>query len=85
MSDEATIIGIIWKNNIEEVHVSLSQYRGVNCIDVRIFADFTGDDEKRATKRGVSLKVERLPELIEALRNAEAEAGRRGLLGDGGE
>jgi hypothetical protein len=32
------------------------------------------------TKKGISLKVERLPELIAALQAAEAEARNRGLL-----
>ena len=42
---------------------------------------FTGTHaEKRPTKKGISLKVAKLPELIEALEKAKAEAERRGLL-----
>jgi len=41
-----------------------------------------GDGEEPCpTKKGVALKLERLPALIEALRDAEIEARRQGLLG----
>jgi hypothetical protein len=76
------VIGTISKNTLEEIRVSLDEFRGVALLDVRIFADFTGadHDNKRPTKKGISLKIAKLPELLQALREAEAEAIRRGLL-----
>ena len=37
--------------------------------------------EPIATKKGITIAVKRLPELIRGLQAAEAEARRRGLLG----
>ena len=39
-----------------------------------------GDGERRPTRKGLCLRVERLPELLEALRKAEEEARKAGLL-----
>ena len=58
---------------------SLGSYAGLKLVDVRTFMDLR-DGVRRATKKGVSLKVERLPELIAALELAHAEAVTRGLL-----
>ncbi len=79
---DANIIATIGKNSLEEVRVTFNEYRGSHLLDVRIFSAFAGD-EKRATKKGVSLKIEKLPELIVALQAAEAEAARLGLLEGG--
>ena len=74
-------IAVIAKSAIEEVHVDLSEYRGHDLVSVRIWANYDGADEpKRPTKKGVSLKVEKLPQLIAALREAESRARSAGLL-----
>jgi len=49
-------------------------------VDVRIYAEPDDSDERRPTKRGIALRVERLPELLEALHQAEEEARKAGLL-----
>jgi hypothetical protein len=77
-----TIVATIGKNSLEDVVISFNEYRGSHLLDVRTFSAFAGK-EKRATKKGISLKVERLPELIAALQTAEAEAARLGLLEGG--
>jgi hypothetical protein len=78
---EPTAIAIVPKNALEEVRVSLSEFKGSHLVDVRVFADFDGTrGEKKATKKGVALKVASLPELIKALEAARAEAERQGLL-----
>jgi hypothetical protein len=79
--NEPQIIATVEKNTLEEVRVALDEFHGIDLIDIRVFADFTGTHaEKRPTKKGISLKVAKLPELIEALEKARAEAERRGLL-----
>ena len=72
---EARLIATIEKNSREEVRVSLDQFKGHDLVDIRTFADFDDVGERRATKKGVSLKRERLPDLIEALQQAMREGG----------
>jgi hypothetical protein len=46
-----------------------------------MFADVSSAAaHKRPTEKRVSIKIERLPELIQALRATEAEVRKRGLL-----
>ena len=78
-SDQTT--SIIVKNAIEELHVGISEYRGHYLISCRIWANYDSPlEEKRPTKKGFALAVAKLPELIEALQKAEAEARAAGLL-----
>jgi hypothetical protein len=76
---EPVLIATVPKNAREEVRVSLTEYKGYALIDVRTYAEFAsaGDGERKPTPKGVSLKVERLPELIAALQAAQSQAGRR--------
>lgn len=75
-------IAMIEKNSLEDVRVTLDEYSGHRLIDVRNYADFkTGNVEARGpTKKGISLKVDKLPELIAALESAREEAQRRGWI-----
>lgn len=75
-------IAIIEKNSLEEVRVTLDEYSGHQLIDVRVYADFkTGNVETRGpTKKGVSLNIAKLPELLDGLSLAMEVAQRRGLL-----
>jgi hypothetical protein len=75
-------VATIGKNSLEEIRVTFSEYMGSHLLDVRTFSAFAGE-EKRATKKGICLKVEKLPELITALQTAQAEASRLGLLEGG--
>jgi hypothetical protein len=79
-ASDAIVIARIRKNPTETVVVALDQFRGVDLVDVRIFAAYGEDGDPRATKKGVALKVEHLPALTKALADATAEARRRGLL-----
>ncbi len=71
-------IATIQKNSRELVCIDLTEFKGHNLIDIRVFAD--NGSEQTATKKGVSLAIAKLPALIHTLRNAEAEARRRGLI-----
>lgn len=64
------------------VRVSRSEYRGRVRLDIRhVFeAEPGAPGPWWPTKRGVSLLVERLPELLHALRELERDAIRRGEL-----
>lgn len=83
MSDQGTVIATFAKNKAEDVVVRLDEFRGVHFVDVRSFADFDSSGAKRPTKKGVAVNVRLIPKLITALRDAETEARRRGLLDDG--
>ena len=51
-------------------------------LDVRVWSEPYSGDEYVATKKGVCAKVKLLQALIAALREAEAETRRRGLIDD---
>jgi len=74
------VIARLPKNADEEVRVTLDEYRGHHLVDVRIFADFTAANVPMPTKKGISIRVGQLPDLIEALRDAETRARQLGLL-----
>lgn len=82
MSDQDTLIGTIRKNSAEEVRVAVTEFKGGHYVDVRVFAAYgdDADEERRATKKGVTLNLTKLPELIDALEMARVEAERLGLL-----
>jgi hypothetical protein len=76
-----TLVATVAKNAAEEVRVSLSEFKGSRLVDMRIYAEFGATaGEKKATKKGVALKLAKLPALIEALQAAQAEAEKMGLL-----
>ena len=79
MSDQPPI-AIIAKNKLEEIRVGLSQFNGHDLINIRVWAEPRNGGERIPTKAGVACKIALLPELIEALRKAEAAARKAGLL-----
>ena len=67
------------KNATEVVRVSLTEYRGRQLVDVRVYyCDDAG--QYRPTKKGVSLNVEVYPELKSALLALEKLLLERDLL-----
>lgn len=74
------IIATIEKNQREQVRVALDQYRETKLCDVRVFAEFGVTNTPTPTKKGLSVRVDLLPVLIEALTKAQAEAVKMGWL-----
>ena len=74
-----TTIATIPKNAREELRVGLSDFRGVDLLNQRVWYE-SREGEMRPAKDGYALRIEKLPELIEALQKVEAEARRLGLL-----
>ncbi len=74
------LIETIEKNKREEVRISLTAYQGHDLCDIRVFAEPYAGNEWVATKKGISLSVAKLPDLIAALQQAEGEARAAGLL-----
>ena len=59
----------------------LSEFRGHDLINIRVWTDpRDGGAERIPTKAGIACRVALLPEIIEALQQAEAQARARGLL-----
>jgi hypothetical protein len=76
MPSQDQLIACIEKNRLEEIRITLCRFKGVDLVDVRTFVNFSGtpEEDHKATKKGISLKIEPLPELIEALQDALAQA-----------
>ena len=77
MADQ--VIASIRKNAREELRIGLSEFNGHQLANLRIW--FTAEDgTMRPGNKGLAFKVAMLPEVIEALQSAEAEARRLGLV-----
>ncbi len=73
-------IATIPKNQREEIRIGLSEFMGFNLIDIRVWAH---DGAKHVpSKKGLSVRLERISELMEALKEAEAVAVKNGLLSE---
>lgn len=65
------------KNSRESVVISLTEYRGQDYADIRIwFTDQAG--ELKPSQKGVSVKPENLPDVIRALQAAQERLGAGG-------
>ncbi|NIA67597.1 hypothetical protein HBA54_03240 [Pelagibius litoralis] len=79
MTESMCEIGAIGKNKREELLVTIGEIHGHRVVDVRI--RFENDEgEMIATKKGVNLRIEALPGLIELLEDAQAQAMLRGWV-----
>ena len=76
---------IIEKNKAEELRVALKRYRGHDYVDIRTYVEpYVDEGEGRVpTRKGVTLAVTKLPELIAALQKAEDTAVETGALQKG--
>ena len=73
------VVASFEKNRVEDMRVRLTEYQGHHLVDVRVFATTGADGHRVPTKKGLSISYEKLPELIAALVDAEAELAARGL------
>ena len=62
------------KNSRDQVRVSITEYQGHDLVDLRVWTTPDNGGDPFATKKGLSIRVTMLPELIEALKQAEATA-----------
>lgn len=73
--DEPYVIARLRKNAQEQIRVALDTYRDVRLVDLRVTVELSQvSGVQSPTKKGLSLRVEMLPELIAALQQAEAKA-----------
>ena len=80
MSSQSAL-ATIRKNALEEIRVGLSEFNGHDLLNIRIWTEpRNGGAERIPTKAGICCNVRLLPELIDALQKAEAQARAGGLL-----
>lgn len=72
---EPTIIAEWQKNSRESVRVTLGEYAGKPNCDVRIWYE-AKDGSLKPSPKGVTVSLEQLPQLAEALVKAQLTAGR---------
>lgn len=71
------IIGTVEKNSREKVRVAIDTYKGHTFLDIRVFVD--GDDGPQPTKKGLTIKVDRISDLRSLLEAAAIAAAQRGI------
>ena len=76
--DQAQVVATIVKNSRESLRVSLDRHREHDYIDLRLYAD--NGVEQVPTRKGLTIRPDLLPAVIEALRQAETAARKAGLL-----
>ena len=73
------LIASFAKNALEEVHVSLTEYRGRDLVDIRTY--YTDDEgEKKPTKKGISLSVDLFLQLKDAVLKVEEVLRDEGMI-----
>lgn len=74
-------VAVVGKTKKAEIRVSLDTVKGVQLVDMRVFAPFTASNILMPTKTGLSIRPETLPELIDALTKARDKAEAMGWIG----
>lgn len=64
---KSTVVASFSKNSSEEVRAQLTSYRGYDLIDLRVWALRGEGLEGIATRKGLTLSIELLPELKKAV------------------
>ena len=73
------IVARIAKGRGEEIRVALSRFKGRDYLAFRVwFQDVTG--EMRPSSRGLNVRVELLPEILDGIGRAYEEARSEGLV-----
>ncbi len=60
------VVYVFSKNSREQVRASLSTFKGLRLADLRVFT-VDEHDVERPTKKGISVRVEQLPQLLAAV------------------
>jgi hypothetical protein len=74
------VIASLDKNRRERLRVALDTWQGVNLLDLRVTVDLGSSGVQTATKKGVAMNVALIPQLRQALADAETQARDLGWL-----
>ncbi len=72
------VIASFEKNSMEEVRVSLTEFKGKELIDLRVYYQPEDGEEKRPTKKGITISPEKFPELKKAILALEKVLQKQG-------
>jgi hypothetical protein len=74
MSENAQLIHSFPKNPLEEIRISLTMFKKKQYLDLRVY--YKGDDgEYHPSKKGLTLSLDLMPDLEEAVRKAREVIG----------
>lgn len=74
MAKEPQLVHSFPKNPLEEVRASLTEFKGKQYVDLRIY--YRGDDgEFHPSKKGLTLSLDLFPELEEAVQKLKEVVG----------
>lgn len=69
--EENNIVDIFDKNTLEEVRTQFTTFKGYRLLDIRIWRKGATDREAVPTKKGLTISLELIPRLKEAIIKAE--------------
>jgi hypothetical protein len=61
------VIARFEKNSFEEVRISLTEFKGKELIDIRVYYQPEGEEEMRPTKKGITISPDKFPDLQKGL------------------
>ncbi|WAC06343.1 MAG: transcriptional coactivator p15/PC4 family protein [Thermodesulfobacteriota bacterium] len=61
------VIASFEKNSFEEVRISLTNFKGKDLIDLRVYYRPDDGEEMRPTKKGITISLEKFSELKSAI------------------
>ncbi|HNR12032.1 MAG TPA: transcriptional coactivator p15/PC4 family protein [Thermodesulfobacteriota bacterium] len=67
------------KNSFEEVRISLTEFKGKDLIDIRVYYQPEGEEEMRPTKKGITISPEKFTELKKGIQQLEKALKDKGL------
>ena len=65
------------KNSFEEVRISLTEFKGKELIDIRVYFKPDGEEEMKPTKKGITISLDKFPELKKGLLALEKELAQK--------
>jgi hypothetical protein len=68
------------KNKFQEVRVAITEFRDNDLIDIRVWTNRPGSEEKVPTPKGVTINISLFPELKDAVLALEKELRDNNLL-----
>ena len=67
-------IAMFNKNATEEIIVKLTEFKGKDLVDIRVYVKpLTSGEELKPTKKGICVRVEAIPDLLAALKKVEKD------------
>lgn len=70
------LIGEIQKTSSVVTKVRLTEFKGKNLLDIRDFFKPKNDIKFNPTKKGITLSLDKIPDMVTILEQAEAEAAK---------